>query len=129
MEESPRPTRSLPTIDPKDKGKGIIQEPEKPLKNPRKAQIQMDEELAKRLFEEEQAQFKREQRIAKERAAKQDAKDAALIDQMEDVQARMDADALLAARLQEGEREHFSIDEQARFLVETIAKRKRFFTA
>ncbi|GJT02770.1 hypothetical protein Tco_0823939 [Tanacetum coccineum] len=43
----------------------------------------------------------------------------------------MDADALLAARLQEEEREQFSIDEQARFLVEmeTIAERKRFFAA
>ncbi|GKD91514.1 hypothetical protein Tco_1367021 [Tanacetum coccineum] len=37
----------------------------------------------------------------------------------------MDADALLAARLQEEEREQISIDEQARFLVETIAERKR----
>ncbi|GJT04383.1 hypothetical protein Tco_0838845 [Tanacetum coccineum] len=84
----------------------------------------MDEELAQRLFEEEQAQFEREQRIARERAAEQEAKDDALIEQMEDVQARMDADELLAARLQEQEREQFSIDEQARFLVETIAARK-----
>ncbi|GKD07730.1 hypothetical protein Tco_1187415 [Tanacetum coccineum] len=37
----------------------------------------------------------------------------------------MEADALLAARLQEKEREQFSIDEQARFLVEIIAERKR----
>ncbi|GKB95923.1 hypothetical protein Tco_0982060 [Tanacetum coccineum] len=37
QEESARPTRILPTIDPKDKGKGIMQEPEKPLKNPIKA--------------------------------------------------------------------------------------------
>ncbi|GJV01739.1 putative ribonuclease H-like domain-containing protein [Tanacetum coccineum] len=42
-----------------------------------KAQIKMDEELAQRLFEEEQAQFEREQRIARERAAEQEAKDAA----------------------------------------------------
>ncbi|GJV78966.1 hypothetical protein Tco_1514836 [Tanacetum coccineum] len=89
----------------------------------------MDEELAQRLFEEEQAQFEREQRIARERAAEQEAKDAALIEQMEDVQARMDADELLAARLQEQEREQFSVDEQARFLVETIAARKKFFAA
>ncbi|GJW38345.1 uncharacterized mitochondrial protein-like protein [Tanacetum coccineum] len=81
-----------------------------------KAQIKMDEELAQRLFEEEQAQFEREQRIARERAAEQEAKDAALIEQMEDVQARMDADELLAARLQEQEREQFSVDEHARFL-------------
>ncbi|GJV94275.1 hypothetical protein Tco_1545852 [Tanacetum coccineum] len=78
---------------------------------------------------EEQAQFEREQRIARERAAEQEAKDAALIEQMEDVQARMDADELLAARLQEQEREQFSVDEHARFLVETIAARKKFFAA
>ncbi|GKD25583.1 hypothetical protein Tco_1231797 [Tanacetum coccineum] len=41
VEESARPTKILPTIDPKDKGKGILQEPEKPPKNPIKAQIQM----------------------------------------------------------------------------------------
>ncbi|GJS78477.1 hypothetical protein Tco_0728358 [Tanacetum coccineum] len=40
--------------------------------------------------------------------------------------AIMEADALLAARLQEKERKQFSIDEQARFLVETITERKRF---
>ncbi|GJW17476.1 hypothetical protein Tco_0024912 [Tanacetum coccineum] len=56
----------------------------------------MDEELAQRLFEEEQAQFERDQRIARERAAEQEAKDVALIEQMEDVQAMMDADELLA---------------------------------
>ncbi|GKE64321.1 hypothetical protein Tco_1518482 [Tanacetum coccineum] len=48
---------------------------------------------------------------------------------MEDVQVRMDADELLAARLQEKEREQFSVDEQARFLVETIAARKKFFAS
>nr|GEX03752.1 hypothetical protein [Tanacetum cinerariifolium] len=40
--------------------------------------------------------FEREQRIARVKAAEQEAKDVALIKQMEDVQARMDADALLA---------------------------------
>ncbi|GJY23339.1 putative ribonuclease H-like domain-containing protein [Tanacetum coccineum] len=48
VEESARPTRirNLPTIDPKDKGKGIMQESEKPPKNPIKAQIQRDAEIA-----------------------------------------------------------------------------------
>ncbi|GKC68620.1 hypothetical protein Tco_1101218 [Tanacetum coccineum] len=41
----------------------------------------------------------------------------------------MDADALLVARLQEEEREQFSIDEQVRFLLEIIAERKRLFAA
>ncbi|GKB38172.1 hypothetical protein Tco_0883114 [Tanacetum coccineum] len=63
--------------------------------------IQRDAEIAQRLFEEEQAQFEREQRIAKEKAAEQEAKDAILIDQMEDIQARIDADELLAEILQQ----------------------------
>ncbi|GJU18157.1 hypothetical protein Tco_1146123 [Tanacetum coccineum] len=78
---------------------------------------------------EEQAQFEREQRIARERAIEQEAKDAALIEQMEDIQARMDADELLAERLQQKEREQFTIEEKSRMLVEMIAQRKRFFAA
>ncbi|GKF93601.1 hypothetical protein Tco_0283301, partial [Tanacetum coccineum] len=75
VEESARSITILPTIDPKDKGKGIMQEPEKPPKNPIKAQMQRDAEIAQRLFEEEQAQFEREQRIARERVVEQEAKD------------------------------------------------------
>ncbi|GJR67066.1 hypothetical protein Tco_0013131 [Tanacetum coccineum] len=57
------------------------------------------------------------------------AKDAALIEQMEDVQERMDADILLAERLQQEEREQFTIKEKSRMLVDMIAERKRFFAA
>ncbi|GJY18382.1 hypothetical protein Tco_0389873 [Tanacetum coccineum] len=64
-----------------------------------------------------------------ERAAEQEAKDATLIEQIEDVQARMDADVLLAERLQQEEREQFTVDEQARMLVDLIVERKRFFAA
>ncbi|GJY61225.1 hypothetical protein Tco_0461882, partial [Tanacetum coccineum] len=110
------------------KGKGIMQEPEKPPKNPIKAQIQRDAEIAQRLFEE-QAQFESGQRIVRERVVEQEAKDAALIEQMEDIQARMDAEELLAKRLQQEEREQFTIEEKSRMLVEMIAERKRFFAA
>ncbi|GKD80984.1 hypothetical protein Tco_1347823 [Tanacetum coccineum] len=126
VEESARSTIILPAIDPKDKGKGIMQEPEKPPKNPIKAQIQRDAEIAQRLFEEEKAKLETMQR---ERAAQEEASNASLIVEFNDVQARIDADALLAARLQEEERGQFFIDKQARFLVETIAERKRFFAA
>nr|GEX01241.1 hypothetical protein [Tanacetum cinerariifolium] len=101
VEEEPRRATPLPTV-----------------------QIQ-DKEIAQRLFEEDQAQFEKEQRIAREKAAEQEAKDAAIIEQMKDVQARMDADVLLAERLQEEEREQFTINEQARILVDLITKRKR----
>ncbi|GJW49964.1 putative ribonuclease H-like domain-containing protein [Tanacetum coccineum] len=81
-----------------------------------------------KFLKEEQAQLERA-KIARERVHKKKHQVAALIAEFDDVQARMDADALLAARLQEEEREQFSIDEQARFLVETITEWKRFFAA
>ncbi|GKE63652.1 hypothetical protein Tco_1514019, partial [Tanacetum coccineum] len=129
VEEEPKRATSVPTVQSQDKGKGKMVEPKPTPKNPRKAQIQMDEELAQRLFEEEQAQFEKEQRIAREKATEQEAKDAALIGQIEDVQARMDADELLVERLQQEEREQFTVDEQARMLVDLIAERKKFFAA
>ncbi|GJZ55124.1 putative ribonuclease H-like domain-containing protein [Tanacetum coccineum] len=49
--------------------------------------------------------------------------------QDKDIQARMDTDELLAERLQQEEREQFTIEEKYRMLVEMIAKRKRFFAA
>ncbi|GKB95922.1 hypothetical protein Tco_0982059 [Tanacetum coccineum] len=76
------------------------------------------------MFEEEQAQFEREQRIARERATEQEAKDAALIEQIGDIQARMNAHELLAERLQQEEIEQFTIKEKFRMLVEMIAERK-----
>nr|GEU42560.1 hypothetical protein [Tanacetum cinerariifolium] len=88
-----------------------------------------DKEIAQRLFKGEQTQFEREQRIAREKAIEQEVKDAALIEQMEDVQVRIDADALLAERIQQEEREQFTVDEQARMLVDLITKRNRFFAA
>ncbi|GJZ78821.1 putative ribonuclease H-like domain-containing protein, partial [Tanacetum coccineum] len=88
-----------------------------------------DKEISQKLFKEQQAQFEREQRIAREKATEQEAKDAALIEQMEDIQARIDANELLAERLQQEEREQFTIEEKSRMLVEMIAERKRFFAA
>ncbi|GKB48453.1 hypothetical protein Tco_0899206, partial [Tanacetum coccineum] len=61
------------------------------------------------------------------KVAEQEAKDAALIEQMEDVQSRMDEDELLAERLQQEEREQFTVDEQA--LVDLIVEKKKFFAA
>ncbi|GJR62357.1 copia protein [Tanacetum coccineum] len=96
VKEEPRRATSIPTVQSQDKGKGKMVELEPTLKNPIKAQIQRDAEIAQSLFEEDQTQFEREQRIARERATKQKAKDATLIEQMEDIQARMDVDKLLA---------------------------------
>nr|GEW77531.1 hypothetical protein [Tanacetum cinerariifolium] len=53
-------------LDPKDKGKGIMQEPEKPVKVKGKDQIALDEEVARRLKAQIQAEFK-EERVTRQR--------------------------------------------------------------
>ncbi|GJU38546.1 hypothetical protein Tco_1191503 [Tanacetum coccineum] len=82
VEESTRPKKILLTIDPKDKGKGIMQEPKKPPKISRKTQIQMDKELALRLHEEEKAEL---ERMKRDRSALEEASNAALTAKFDDV--------------------------------------------
>ncbi|GJU54153.1 putative ribonuclease H-like domain-containing protein [Tanacetum coccineum] len=62
-----------------DKGKGILVEPEKPLKM--KYQIRLDEETALRL----QAEFDEEGRLAREKAQKEEEDNIALIETWEDI--------------------------------------------
>ncbi|GJZ42253.1 hypothetical protein Tco_0589139 [Tanacetum coccineum] len=111
-------------ISAKDKGKAIMTEPGKPLK--KKDQTQSDEELALRLHAEEQAEF---ERLQKERATQEEASKAAIYDEMDNIQAIIEADEQLAARVQAEEQELYSIEEKSRLLVEMIAERKRFFAA
>ncbi|GJZ23703.1 hypothetical protein Tco_0561162 [Tanacetum coccineum] len=96
---------------------------EKPLK--KKDQIQSDEELALKLHAEEQAEF---ERLQKERAAQEDASRAAIYEEMDNIQAMIEADEQLATRVQDKEQELYSIEEKSRLLLEMIAERKRFFT-
>ncbi|GJV02605.1 hypothetical protein Tco_1336174 [Tanacetum coccineum] len=56
----------------------------------------------------------------------EEATKAALIQDFDDIQARIEADRLLAARLQEEERETFTVEERAKFLYDTIATQRRF---
>ncbi|GJY26459.1 hypothetical protein Tco_0401185, partial [Tanacetum coccineum] len=101
-EDSDRPratsTRSiltlkpLPKIDPKDKGKKVLEE---------EAESEGVDE-AKRKFD----QLAKDEEIARN--------------------ARIEADRLLAARLQEEERETFTVEERAKFLYDTIAAQRRF---
>ncbi|GJY26980.1 hypothetical protein Tco_0401706 [Tanacetum coccineum] len=71
VEEEPRKAVPVPTVQRQDKVKGKMVEPEPTPKNPIKDQIQMDAKIAQKLFEEEKAQFEREQRLAREKAAEQ----------------------------------------------------------
>nr|GEY89225.1 hypothetical protein [Tanacetum cinerariifolium] len=100
VEESARPTKILPTIDPKNKGKGIMQEPKNPPKNPRMSQIQLDDELAKRMNEEEMAKLeKRQSEIAVAEEASRAVIKAAINQELDDIQAMIEADEQMASRL------------------------------
>ncbi|GJX12267.1 hypothetical protein Tco_0204025 [Tanacetum coccineum] len=108
VEETDRPkptsTRSLltlkplPKIDPKDKGKKKIEEED-----------------------ESDGIPEAEKKIAEEKAANE-----ALIRNFDDIKARMEADRFFAEKLQEHEREQFTIEERAKFLHDTIAAQRKF---
>ncbi|GJY09217.1 hypothetical protein Tco_0377402 [Tanacetum coccineum] len=69
----------------KDKGKGIMQDPEKPMKVKGKDQIEYDVDVAQRL----QAELDKEARLERER--EEEASKAANIVEWDDVQAMIDA--------------------------------------
>ncbi|GJV64564.1 hypothetical protein Tco_1475392 [Tanacetum coccineum] len=118
----------LPKIDPKDKGKKVLEdkaesdaESEGVDEAERKFdQLAEDEEIARKVQEDWEAEEEMK-KLAEEEATK-----AALIQDFDDIQARIEADRLLAARLQEEERETFTVEERAKFLYDTIAAQRRF---
>ncbi|GKB74030.1 reverse transcriptase domain-containing protein [Tanacetum coccineum] len=78
---------ALKSVKPKDKGKGImVEEPVKTIK--KKDLIRLDEETTKRL----QAEFDEEERLAREK----DEASVALIEEWDDIQAKIEADHELA---------------------------------
>ncbi|GKD26995.1 hypothetical protein Tco_1233209 [Tanacetum coccineum] len=114
----------VPTLTPipsniKDKGKAKMIEPEKPLKM--KEQIRLDEELAFKLQAEEEEQA----RLAREKAEKVEEANIS----WDNVQAMIEADRLLAERLQAREQEELTDEEKARLFVELLEKRKKHFAA
>ncbi|GJX57739.1 hypothetical protein Tco_0287636 [Tanacetum coccineum] len=131
VEESDKPARSVLTlkpllkIDPKDKGKGVLKEEHEPAKKLKKsdldaAQLAMDEEVARQVNAELQAKLERE------RVAAEEATQAVLASEFDEIQARMNAYTLLAERLQEAKREQFTIEQRAKFLHDTIAAQRKF---
>ncbi|GKA34720.1 hypothetical protein Tco_0721149 [Tanacetum coccineum] len=102
-----------------DKGKGKMVETEPEKKTGKKTQIQLDEELAFRMHAEEQAELERMQR---EIIAQEEASRATINEELDRIQAMIEADEQLTARLQVEEQEQFSIEEKSRMLVEMIVK-------
>ncbi|GJV91961.1 retrovirus-related pol polyprotein from transposon TNT 1-94 [Tanacetum coccineum] len=102
-----------------DKGKGILVEPEKPMK--KKVQIMLDEEEAKRL----QTEFDEEERLAREK----DEANVTLTKEWDDIQAKIKANHELAQRLQAEEQEELSVEEKAKLFQQLLEKRRMHFTA
>ncbi|GJU35276.1 hypothetical protein Tco_1183630 [Tanacetum coccineum] len=103
VDDSSRPARStltlksLPIIDPKDKGKSVLEEPGPAKKMTRSdfdaAQIARDAEIARQLQVDLQAEVERE------RKRKEEASKAAIVEMYDEVQAGIDVDTLFAAKL------------------------------
>ncbi|GKA65878.1 hypothetical protein Tco_0765585 [Tanacetum coccineum] len=102
-----------------DKGKGVLVEPEKPLK--KQDQFKLDEEMTLKL----QAEIDEEERIARAEEEKIDEANIA----WDDIQEKVDADYQLAERLQDEEQEQFIIEEKATLFKELLQQRRKHFTA
>ncbi|GKD97982.1 hypothetical protein Tco_1381879, partial [Tanacetum coccineum] len=136
--DRPRPTstrsvltlKPLPKIDPKDKGKKVLEEEDESdtesegvNEAKRKfAQLANDEEISRKVQEEWETEEE------KKKLAEEEATKAALIRDYDDIQARIEAVSILAARLQEEKREKFTIEERAKLLHDNIAAQRRFLT-
>ncbi|GJZ75407.1 putative ribonuclease H-like domain-containing protein [Tanacetum coccineum] len=86
-------------------------------------EIARDAEIARQLQVYLQAEVERE-RPREEKTSK-----AAIAEMYDEVQAGIDVDALFAAKLQQEEREEYTIKERAKFLAKTIAAQRKFRAA
>ncbi|GJZ68937.1 hypothetical protein Tco_0632487 [Tanacetum coccineum] len=115
------PQESQPSIT-KDKGKAIMIEPEVPLK--RKDQVALDEDLARNLQAQLEAELIEEEKLARKQ---EEEANIALIESWDNTQAMMEADFELAQRLQTEEQGEITIEERSRLFVELMNKRKKHF--
>ncbi|GKC47308.1 hypothetical protein Tco_1065030 [Tanacetum coccineum] len=113
----------MKSAKPKDKGKGILIEPENPMK--KKDLIRLDEEVALKL----QAEFDKEERLAREKVKKEKEANIALIETSDDIQVKIDVDHQLAERLQAQEQEELSVEEKATLFQQLLETRRKHFAA
>ncbi|GJR40381.1 hypothetical protein Tco_1216065 [Tanacetum coccineum] len=92
----------------KDKGKAIMIELEVPLK--RRDQVARDEDLARNLQAQLEAELIEEERLARK---KEEEANIALIESWDNTQAMMEADFELAQRLQTEEQGEITIEERS----------------
>ncbi|GJY66118.1 hypothetical protein Tco_0468356 [Tanacetum coccineum] len=93
--------------------------------------IKMKEEKAKEEYVEitRQLHVDLQAEVERERQREEEASKAVIAEMYDEVQAGIDADALLASKLQQEEREEYTIEERAKFLAETIVAQRKFRAA
>ncbi|GJY94193.1 hypothetical protein Tco_0510554 [Tanacetum coccineum] len=113
ISEQERPEPPTQILDPKDKGKGIMkEEPKKKkltLQQLRAAETVNDEEVARKVAAEWEEEEERKRLAGLER-----------------LQAKLEDYEMIAAEVQKTERENFTKEQKAKFLVESIAAQRRF---
>ncbi|GKD82751.1 hypothetical protein Tco_1349590 [Tanacetum coccineum] len=114
-------TTTISSQQSQDKGKGILIEHVTPMKL--KDQIRLDEEAYLKL----QAKFDEEERLAREKAKKEEEANVALIETWDDIQAKIDVDYQLVERMQAKEQEELSIEEKATLFQQLLEKRRKHF--
>ncbi|GJX75429.1 putative ribonuclease H-like domain-containing protein [Tanacetum coccineum] len=108
------------TTRPKDRG--VV--PKVHLK--RKDQIALDEQIARDIQAKLDAELLEEQKLARKQ---EEEANIALIESWENTQAMMEANRLLAERLQSKEREELTDGEKAKLFMELMEKRRNHFAA
>ncbi|GJT11496.1 hypothetical protein Tco_0858538, partial [Tanacetum coccineum] len=104
------------TTRPKDRGV-VVQEPN---------QIALDEQIARDIQAKLDAELLEEQKLARKQ---EEEANIALIESWENIQAMMEADRLLAERLQSKEREELTDEEKEKLFMELTEKRRKHFAA
>nr|GEW79764.1 hypothetical protein [Tanacetum cinerariifolium] len=101
----------------------VVEEVVEPMK--KKDQIMLDEETTLNL----QAEFDKEERLARQKAEKEEEANITLIETWDDIQAKIDADHQLAERMQAQEEEELSIEEKATLFQQLLEKIRKHFAA
>ncbi|GJR10886.1 hypothetical protein Tco_0793538, partial [Tanacetum coccineum] len=110
-ESTIRTPTSISSLSIKDKGKAKMDKPKVPLK--KKDQIALDEEMARNLEAQIQAELIEEERLARK---KEKEANIVLIESWDNTQAMMEEDFELAQRLQAEEQGEITIEERSRLL-------------
>ncbi|GKG13234.1 hypothetical protein Tco_0350194, partial [Tanacetum coccineum] len=107
-----------------DKGKGKAGEEEEEADSDSDVEGMTDAERRLKPYQDNEELARK---VEEEWNAEEEATKAYLTNEYDFIQARLRAEEILAKRVQEQEREKFTVSKQAKFLHDTIAAQRKFF--